>query len=150
MSRTRSFALVVTTLLLSMMAVEATAADTNVARVSNVTPRRDTEGNILDAHDGCLQKFGDRYYLYGTAYGKTDGFGKANRYRCYSSPDLMSWKLEGDLLKDPPGRRLLSPLRGLQRQDPEIRVLVQLVSNALERPVRRSRQRHAARTVRDP
>jgi hypothetical protein len=102
LSRTRSFALVVTTLLLSMMAVEATAADTNVARISNVVPRRDIDGNILDAHDGCLQKFGGRYYLYGTAYGKTDGFGKANRYRCYSSPDLMSWKLEGNLLKDPP------------------------------------------------
>ena len=102
LSRTRSFALVVTTLLLSMMAVEATAADTNVARISNVVPRRDIDGNILDAHDGCLQKFGGRYYLYGTAYGKTDGFGTANRYRCYSSPDLVTWKLEGDLLKDPP------------------------------------------------
>ena len=59
---------------------------------------KDIEGKIVNAHDGCLHKFGDRYYLYGTAYGKTDGFGKTNRYRCYSSPNLVSWKLEGDLL----------------------------------------------------
>jgi len=72
------------------------------AIISNTEPRRDTQGDILDAHDGCLQKFGDRFYLYGTAYGKTDGFTKANRYRCYSSADLAVWKHEGELLKDPP------------------------------------------------
>jgi hypothetical protein len=66
--------------------------------ISNLQPRRDVEGRIVDAHDGCLHKFGDRYYLYGTAYGKTDGFAKTNRYRCYSSPDLVTWKLEGNLL----------------------------------------------------
>ena len=100
-SHARNPIILLATVLLSLLAVEATAAD-SIGRVSNVTPRRDLEGNILDAHDGCLQKFGNRYYLYGTAYGKTDGFGTANRYRCYSSPDLMTWKLEGDLLKDPP------------------------------------------------
>jgi hypothetical protein len=42
---------------------------------------------VVDAHDGCLHMFGDRYYLYGTAYGTTDGFNKNNRYRCYSSAD---------------------------------------------------------------
>jgi hypothetical protein len=36
--------------------------------ISNRTPRLGTEGKIVDAHDGCLQNFGDRYYLYGTAY----------------------------------------------------------------------------------
>ena len=101
LSHTRNPFILRATVLMSLMAVEVAAAD-SIARVSNVVPRRDIDGNILDAHDGCLQKFGGRYYLYGTAYGKTDGFGKANRYRCYSSPDLMSWKLEGDLLKDPP------------------------------------------------
>ena len=70
--------------------------------VSNVKPRRDIEGKIIDAHDGCLQKFGDRYYLYGTAYGQTDGSAKTNRYRCYSSFDLVAWKLEGDLLQRQP------------------------------------------------
>jgi hypothetical protein len=101
-SRTRNSILVLAAAWLSVMAVQATAADVNVARIDNVVPRRDSDGNILDAHDGCLHKFGNRYYLYGTAYGKTDGFGQANRYRCYSSPDLMNWKAEGDLLKAPP------------------------------------------------
>ena len=72
------------------------------ATISNVKPRRDIEGKIVDAHDGCLHKFGDRYYLYGTAYGKTDGYQKTNRYRCYSSADLVTWKLEGNLLQHQP------------------------------------------------
>jgi hypothetical protein len=100
--RTRNAAVVLVTVLLSLMPAWLNAGDSHVARVSNVTARRDTGGGVLDAHDGCLHKFGDRYYLYGTAYGKTDGFGTANRYRCYSSPDLMAWKLEGDLLENPP------------------------------------------------
>ena len=78
------------------------SAETTRPTVSNRKPRIDTAGNIVDAHDGCLQKFGDRYYLYGTAYGTTDGFNKNNRYRCYSSADLVTWKLEGELLQNPP------------------------------------------------
>ena len=38
-------------------------------RIDNVMPRLDTREIPLDAHDGCLHWFGDRYYLYGTAYG---------------------------------------------------------------------------------
>ncbi len=70
--------------------------------ISNRQPRRTADGQIVDAHDGSLQKFGDRYYLYGTAYGTTDGFNKNNRYRCYSSADLVTWELEGELLQNPP------------------------------------------------
>lgn len=80
----------------------AASTETALPTISNRKPRLDTEGNIVDAHDGCLQKFGDRYYLYGTAYGTTDGFNKNNRYRCYSSADLATWKLEGELLQSPP------------------------------------------------
>lgn len=70
----------------------------------NSQPRRDVNGQIVDAHDGCLQFFNGRYYLYGTAYGTNDGFGNGNRYRVYSSRDLAKWTLEGDLLKAaPPG-----------------------------------------------
>ena len=69
--------------------------------ISNTRPRTDTTGNIVDCHDGCLQRFGERFYLYGTCYGTTDGFTKANRYRCYSSADLVTWTLEGNLLKNP-------------------------------------------------
>ncbi len=49
-----------------------------------------------------MQKVGERYYLYGTSYGKSDYTGKNNGYRCYSSPDLATWKLEGDLLPERP------------------------------------------------
>ena len=70
-----------------------------VLTISNHKPRRTADGQIVDAHDGCLEKFGDRYYLYGTAYGTTDGFSRKNRYRCYSSTNLVTWKFEGELLK---------------------------------------------------
>jgi hypothetical protein len=60
-SHARNPIILLATVLLSLLAVEATAAD-SIGRVSNATPRRDREGNILDAHDGCLQKFGNRYY----------------------------------------------------------------------------------------
>ena len=70
--------------------------------INNVEPRRDVTGKIIDAHDGCLQFFQGRFYLYGTAYGSNDGYGMANRYRVYSSPDLGQWTFEGELLKDRP------------------------------------------------
>src|SRR5690349_1494230 len=67
-------------------------------QISNSEPRRDTEGRIVDAHDGCLERFEGRYFLYGTAYGDTTGFTAANEYRCYSSADLLSWTAHGPLL----------------------------------------------------
>ena len=88
--------------LLTGMSASDRSAPTSAPVISNHQPRLDVEGRIVDAHDGCLQKFGDRYYLYGTAYGNTDGFNKNNRYRCYSSADLVTWKLEGELLQNPP------------------------------------------------
>ena len=70
--------------------------------ISNSQPRRDVAGEIVDAHDGCLQFFQGRFYLYGTAYGNTDGYGVTNCYRVYSSPDLERWTREGELLKERP------------------------------------------------
>jgi beta-xylosidase len=70
--------------------------------INNIEPRRDVSGQIIDAHDGCLQLFKGRFYLYGTAYGTNDGFGVNNRFRVYSSPDLEHWTLGGDLLKRKP------------------------------------------------
>ena len=70
--------------------------------IDNVNPRRDVAGEIIDAHDGCLQFFDGRFYLYGTAYGNSDGYGMSNRYRVYRSPDLVGWTFAGELLKDQP------------------------------------------------
>ncbi|MEM8783806.1 MAG: family 43 glycosylhydrolase [Planctomycetota bacterium] len=52
----------------------------------------------MDCHDGCLRFFDGAYYLYGTAYGNTDGFTPANRYVVYRSDDLRTWAPLGDLL----------------------------------------------------
>lgn len=70
--------------------------------ISNVEPRRDTSGAIIDAHDGCILFANGRYYLYGTAYGKSAGYSINNRFRVYSSPDMEHWTFEGELLKSPP------------------------------------------------
>jgi len=70
--------------------------------VSNIKPRLDTDGNIIDAHDGRIVKYGDKFYWYGTSYGDTNGFLKSNYFRCYSSPDLMTWKDEGCILENRP------------------------------------------------
>ncbi len=75
---------------------------TQTVTIDNSQPRRDIAGNIVDAHDGCLQFFAGRYYLYGTAYGRSSGFSINNRFRVYSSPDLKNWTLEGELLESPP------------------------------------------------
>ena len=70
--------------------------------IDNTRPRRDVTGAIIDAHDGCLQMFGPRFYLYGTAYGTNDGFNTNNRFRVYSSPDLEQWTFVGELFKEQP------------------------------------------------
>src|SRR5690242_17874917 len=80
-----------------MLGVAACNRQARIITVNNVEPRRDVTGEILDAHDGCLQFFNGRYYLYGTAYGRTDGMTN-NDFRVYSSPDLEQWTLEGELL----------------------------------------------------
>jgi hypothetical protein len=70
--------------------------------INNKDPRKDDRGRIVDAHDGRIIRFGNLYYLYGTAYGTTNGFTTANEYVCYSSSDLRQWKFEGPLLKTRP------------------------------------------------
>lgn len=70
--------------------------------LSNLRPRTDTDGQIIDAHDGCIVQFDGAFYWYGTAYGNTSGFQPSNYYQCYRSTDLVTWKKEGRLLQNPP------------------------------------------------
>jgi len=71
--------------------------------INNIEPRRDVAGEIIDAHGGCLQLFGGRFYLYGTAYGTNENSLALNcPFRVYSSPDLERWTYEGELLKEQP------------------------------------------------
>ena len=77
--------------------------------IINAEPRRDANGDILDAHDGSLEFFDGQFFLYGTHYGDTDGLTDTNRYVCYSSKDLVHWKFQGALLKDAPARIYYRP-----------------------------------------
>lgn len=84
--------------------VKPACKESLTATITNTDPRRDTRGNILDAHDGCLEYFESRFFLYGTRYGDTDGFGTINRYVCYSSTDLTTWTFHGEMLENAPPR----------------------------------------------
>lgn len=68
---------------------------------SNVEPRRDIDGNILDCHAGAhFNVFEGRYYSYGVHYMDTDGFSPTHHYVAYSSPDLENWTFHGRLLPE--------------------------------------------------
>ena len=72
--------------------------------LSNVALRYDTEGRVVNAHDGGIfGPFNGRFYLYGTVYeacvqagpvcdGKCGYYG--NLFAAYSSADLATWRLE--------------------------------------------------------
>lgn len=76
---------------------------TETVTISNTSPRRDLAGRILDAHDGCLQFFNGRFYLYGSAFGTNHDYMAFNcPFVVYSSPDLKSWTFEGKLIPSPP------------------------------------------------
>ena len=60
--------------------------------------RFDTEGDPIDAHDGAIAQFGNRYYLYGTSYDCGYQWTVNDRFcgfKVYSSPDLEHWTDEG-------------------------------------------------------
>ena len=79
---------------------------------SNVSPRRDSNGAILTAHDGSTRRFTPNglFYYHAMGYpnvtetGKVDGclpaiYGRNNAVKVYSSSDLSSgsWKLEENI-----------------------------------------------------
>ncbi len=78
------------------------AFSNNTITINNILPRYDTNGSIIDAHDGRVIKFGSTYYWYGTAYGNTDGYVTTNHFQCYKSTNLTTWTACGDILTNPP------------------------------------------------
>jgi hypothetical protein len=93
-------------LLLLTGSAQAVAAPAPVVTIVNgdaagATVRFVPGGDAVDAHDGEIQKFGARYYLYGTSYGcgfewQTPGSPFCG-FRSYSSTDLVNWRDEGFL-----------------------------------------------------
>lgn len=77
--------------------------------ISNVLPRLDQHGKILELGDGSIAKFGDRYYMYGVRYVCTPSphtpkfFGCPKKDRriwgnmsigVASSADMVTWRVE--------------------------------------------------------
>ena len=95
-------ALFATALLLTL--VRAAPAQTpTLPQVRNDRARLTVTGDTVDAHDGRVARFGDRYYWYGTQYGRTSGFTRANRYVVYSAASLAGpWTAHGPILPAAP------------------------------------------------
>ena len=82
--------------------------------ISNIEPRRDTNGNILEAFEGTLLQAGDRFYFYGVTY--TDRAlpalmrcSREDIVRCYSSDDLNTWTDHGSVLVDRLNQYFITP-----------------------------------------
>ncbi len=90
------------------MATTKATINTCTVTIRNDQPRRTIDGEILDAHEVCLERFEDRFYLYGTRYGNHTGFTDDNVIGCYSSHDLVEWYDHGILFPPFRGSGLLS------------------------------------------
>jgi Glycosyl hydrolases family 43 len=96
-------AALVAALALALTAPAAAAFTPTVVNgdAQGATIRFDVDGDALDAHDGEIRRFGDRYFLYGTSYGCGYEWQRPGApfcgFRSYSSPDLEHWTDEGPL-----------------------------------------------------
>jgi hypothetical protein len=79
-----------------------------MALIRNHTRWLDTDGNVIDCHEGCLIREGDTFYWHGRVYrGNTEGIygtdGAKFRcgFRCYRSTDLVNWTNLGSTLEYP-------------------------------------------------
>ena len=88
-----------------------TLINAKVVTISNVIPRRDTSGAILDAHDSKVNFFNGLYLWHAASYGNCTepkgnsgcadaspgncGFRLDHNVTLYSSPDLITWTNNG-------------------------------------------------------
>jgi hypothetical protein len=95
-----------------LLLASAARADLPVT-ISNVNPRRDTDGNILDAHDGDVVVYNGTYFNYAAGYGLCTertgqngcqggftgcGFFNNHSVNLYTSPDMVTWTAHGNVL----------------------------------------------------
>lgn len=86
--------------------------------ISNILPRRDATGALMDAHDGTILLVNGTYFLWGMSYGDCPvtkngceglffpphcGFRNNHSVSLFTSPDLQAWTFVGDAL--PPSAR---------------------------------------------
>lgn len=94
-------------------AVLSSSAVAYAVLLSNVAPRRDTAGNIIDAHDGNVLFIGGQYHYYAAGYGLClernsttgceggfvgCGFYNNHSVTLYTSADLTTWTFRGNVL----------------------------------------------------
>lgn len=80
----------------------------DAAEIRNHTVWKDTEGELIDCHEGGILRVGDTFYWHGRAYKghKTGMYGKEGaKFRCglnvYSSTDMVNWTCRGACLSYP-------------------------------------------------
>lgn len=99
---------------LAALALAAAVASAKLVTIDNTKPRLDDQGNILDGHDGRIQKFNGTYYMHTLAYGLCHepdqygcdmtadrcGFHLDHNISVYTSPDLSSgsWHYVGNAI----------------------------------------------------
>ena len=84
--------------------------------ISNVQPRRDASGGLMDLHDGVILSVNGTFFYWGMAYGLCNvtksgcdglwypphcGYRTNHNLSLYSSPDLMTWTYILDALPMP-------------------------------------------------
>ena len=58
----------------------------------------DTDGHLIESHDGGFGYFNGKYYWYGQIFNANDPENESVGISAYSSPDLINWKNEGPII----------------------------------------------------
>jgi hypothetical protein len=85
----------------------AATATAKLVTIRNDVARLDTNGNVIDCHSGMILAVNGVFYLYGERYTNSKGFGPSPpqlfpKIVVYTSPDLMAWTYQGEVLNDWP------------------------------------------------
>ena len=89
---------VLSVLLLAAPVVLGAASSMGSFVINNRDPRRDTAGNIVDAHSGNILQHQGTFYLYGDHYKATDACSTAHGTAVYTSKDMQTWDLRSEMV----------------------------------------------------